>query len=562
MKPWTAAATVGEYRLVEPLGAGGMGEVWRVVHVPTGVERALKASVVDDPEAVLRFEREADAMARLDHPNVARVHTAGQAAGRCYLVMDLARGGDLASRLQQGPLAPGAARSLLGELARAVGYLHAQGILHRDLKPSNVVFTAENHPLLVDFGLVRQLAGSSLTQTGAILGTPSHMAPEQAEGLGQLDVRSDVYGLGAILFHVLTGRPPFVGATPLATLADVLSAPPPDPRAFNPRVPPDLADVCLQALAKDPSARPQSASAFAEVLAAGPAGGPGRTRWVVGLVAACALVVGAWVWAASAAPAESPPVEEALPLAGGGANAQQDPPQTDSAKVHPLDRVLGELELPRLADLENSEASSISRSAKGLLDGTSGWQITKTSNWLWDQGKRKESLALLYHVAQALPDDFSRPGWALLAKRLGEGFHEEAGWNARQWAAEGREVILECYRRGTIEANDADAWLKLGELLLEGSQVLGIQADPEEAVRCFLAVQSAKRLDASPLRQAWFRLAEIALDEHRFPGRPTCEDALGFMEEVVEQSSAGDRHSERAKSLAAKLKAKIAAGGD
>jgi len=290
---WVPGAQLGEYRLLEQLGAGGMGAVWRVEHLPTGAIRALKTSLADEGVEVERFQREARALAELQHPNVTRVHTAGVHHGRRYLVLDLAPGGDLGQRLKAGPLDPEQARRLAHDLALGLAHVHSRGILHRDLKPQNVLFAEDGRPLLADFGLARRVDGSSLTRTGAVLGTPSYMSPEQADGVRGVDERSDVYGLGAVLYHALTGVPPHQGGSPLAVLQQVLRAPVKPPSRLNPAVPAQLEAVCLKALTKDPEQRYPSARAFADALAA-PRAPSSRVHGVAAAAVVCAaLALGA-----------------------------------------------------------------------------------------------------------------------------------------------------------------------------------------------------------------------------------------------------------------------------
>ncbi|MCA8924691.1 MAG: serine/threonine protein kinase [Planctomycetes bacterium] len=264
---WTRGAKVGNYRLEARLGQGGAGEVWRATHLPTGAERALKTLLpFADDEDRARFTREAKALAQLDgHPHVMRIHEVGVAARRPFLVMDLALPEDLAARLQAGPLAEPAARELVLALAGGLEHVHAHGLLHRDLKPHNVLFADDGRPLLSDFGLVRGPDRSSLSRTGAVYGTPAYMAPEQALGL-PIDARTDVYGLGAVLYHALSGRPPFGGASPLAVMQAVVEDDPQPPSRLVPSLSPELERVCLRALAKDPAARFASVHDFAAAL--------------------------------------------------------------------------------------------------------------------------------------------------------------------------------------------------------------------------------------------------------------------------------------------------------
>jgi hypothetical protein len=262
--------TVGDYTLHEELGAGGMGTVYRGVHVSLGHERAIKLlPMTADAELILRFRREGIAQAAASqHPNVVTIHELDQEGGTCFLVMDLVRGGDLATRLRKGPLPVEESVRVIRELAAGLAHVHAQGVLHRDLKPANVLFDEAGTPLLVDFGLayVRQEVG--LTQSGSVMGTPNHMAPEQALGdASALGAWTDVYGLGSVLYTCLTGHPPFRGPV-LKVLHEVVNTEPPSPRAGRPEVPSALEAACLKALAKTPKDRYQTASEFSDALAA------------------------------------------------------------------------------------------------------------------------------------------------------------------------------------------------------------------------------------------------------------------------------------------------------
>ena len=307
---WREGARIADYLLEARLGQGGAGEVWRVTHVPTGAPRALKALLpFADAEDRLRLAREAEALAALDgHPHVLRVHSAGVAAGRAYLVLDLARGESLAELVRRtGPMPPEDARALILALASGLRHVHSRGYLHRDLKPQNVLFADDGRPLLSDFGLVRA-EDSSLTRSGAIYGTPGYMAPEQARG-EPVDERADVYGLGAVLYFALTGHAPFRGKTLTAVLDAVVNLPPTPPSELVPGLPPELEAACLGALAKDPAARPGSARALAEALRARPP--RPTTAKVAALGAGLVLAALAGLVAVWAARAELPSTEPA-----------------------------------------------------------------------------------------------------------------------------------------------------------------------------------------------------------------------------------------------------------
>ncbi|RMG11985.1 MAG: serine/threonine protein kinase [Planctomycetota bacterium] len=287
---------IGPYLLEGELGRGGMGRVYSARHAQTGAKVAVKLLLEPCPELFARFQREVEAQARADrHPSVLRIHTAGLADGRAYVVMDLAPGGSLEERLRRGPLAPLQAAALVRDLARGLAHAHACGVLHRDLKPANVLFGERGEPLLTDFGPARLAGSDRLTRTGEVLGTPAAMAPEQALGeVDRIDERTDVYGLGALLYACLSGRLPFEGGTLIATLDRVVHQAPQAPSSVQPGVPSALEELCLAALAKDPADRPPSAAAFADALDAFLAGaGAPTTPRRRGVLLAGALAVGA-----------------------------------------------------------------------------------------------------------------------------------------------------------------------------------------------------------------------------------------------------------------------------
>ncbi len=289
---------VGDFELLEEIGRGGMGVVYRATQLSLSRTVALKmilpgrlASATD----LSRFRAEAEAAAKLKHPHVVSVHEVGELDGQPYFSMPLIEGTTLAKRLADGPLPPRDAAELLVPICRAVAAAHRHGILHRDLKPSNILIDHEGRPYVTDFGLAKRLhqhdapasghssdaknhslarradadSAANLTATGAILGTPSYMAPEQAAGQrGEVGPASDVYSLGAILFSMLTGRPPFQAASPVDTILQVLEQDPIPPRVLNPNADPDLELIALKCLQKPSDLRYATADALADDLQA------------------------------------------------------------------------------------------------------------------------------------------------------------------------------------------------------------------------------------------------------------------------------------------------------
>jgi CHASE2 domain-containing sensor protein len=259
------------YHVLEEVGRGGMGVVYRACQLSLNRVVALKmilAGPYAGPEERARFQREAEAVARLQHPNIVQVHEVGEHDGRAFMALEFVSGGSLAQRLRQGPLPVPDAVALVVTLARAVEHAHRRGVLHRDLKPANVLLLEDGTPKITDFGLARVMdAETTTTGTGVVVGTPGYMAPEQALGRSrEIGPATDVYALGAILYQLLTGRVPFQADTIVETLDLVRFAAPQPPRELRPEVPPAVEAVCLRCLAKEPAQRYASADALAQAL--------------------------------------------------------------------------------------------------------------------------------------------------------------------------------------------------------------------------------------------------------------------------------------------------------
>jgi hypothetical protein len=297
------------YAIEKELGRGGMGVVYLARSVALQRPCALKmilAGVHSGDGEVQRFQTEAQDIARLQHPGIVQVFEIGEHDGKPFMALEFCGGGSLDAVLAKNPLPPRDAAMLVKKIAAAVQTAHEAEVLHRDLKPANILLTKKGEPKVTDFGLAKKLDEQGATSTGSVMGTPSYMPPEQANGDKAIGPSADVYALGAILYECLTGRPPFRAATPLDTLLQVISDEPVPPRQLNAGVPVDLETICLKCLQKDPTRRYASAQQLGDDLKHWLKGEPIRGRpvgtveravkWVrsnvaVSLLAAAVLLV-------------------------------------------------------------------------------------------------------------------------------------------------------------------------------------------------------------------------------------------------------------------------------
>ena len=303
---------LGDFRLVREIGRGGMGVVYEAIQDPLGRRVALKvlpSIVAMDERPAIRFLREARVVAGLDHPGIVKVLTSGQVDGRLFYAMDLVKGEDLRARLEKGALAPEEAARIAAEVARALAHAHEAGLVHRDVKPANVLLDESGRVRIMDFGLAKESHAGTVTLSHHVLGTPAFMAPEQARG-EEVDARSDVYGVGALLYAMLAGRPPYAEELPSLALAHLLTREPDPLASVRPDLPPGLIEVCERAMARDPNARHASAAELAEELE-GPTVAKERSSTShVATIAILGVVVVAvalfWILRGSRAPAPPP----------------------------------------------------------------------------------------------------------------------------------------------------------------------------------------------------------------------------------------------------------------
>src|SRR5437867_1415414 len=262
---------LGDYELLEEVGRGGQGVVFRARQKSLNRTVALKVISLGQWASkahLKRFRLEAEAAARLEHPGIVPIHEVGERDGSCYFSMKFVEGGQLDEVVRRAPMSIRQATELIAKVARTVHYAHEHGILHRDIKPGNILLDQKGEPHLTDFGLARLVeTESTVTRTKEVLGTPSYMAPEQAvRETKKLTSATDVYGLGAVLYQLLTGQPPFVGGTTYETVKLLLETEPRQPRLLNSKIDRDLETICLKCFEKDPKRRYPAAAGLAEDL--------------------------------------------------------------------------------------------------------------------------------------------------------------------------------------------------------------------------------------------------------------------------------------------------------
>lgn len=358
-------STVGDYQVVSILGAGGMGQVYKVRNVISDRFEAMKVLLPDlahAPELADRFMREIKVHASLEHPNIAGLRTALRVENQLLMVMELVEGVTLQQKLQQGPIPPPQAVDYIMQVLAALDYAHGRGVIHRDVKPANMMLTPAGAVKLLDFGIAKATTDHALTMTGTTLGSLYYMSPEQIQGATTLDGRSDLYSVGVSLYELVTGKRPFDGDSQFAIMAAHLQGTPPPPVQIDPKLPKALNDVILMSVAKSPDARFQNAAGFrnalaglaatpapisepagvsraAAVAATRPAGvQPGRNRrglWmglgaVVMAIAAIAIVQLAPWRGTRAAPSipENKPTVTSTPVATPAASAPADTPSS------------------------------------------------------------------------------------------------------------------------------------------------------------------------------------------------------------------------------------------
>jgi eukaryotic-like serine/threonine-protein kinase len=322
---------IGDYEILNELGAGGMGKVYKVRNLISDRIEAMKILLPDlagRQELAARFQREIKVLAALDHPNIAALRTALTLDNQLVMIMEYVEGTTLTQRMQQGPIPVADAANYISQVLDALGYAHQQHVIHRDIKPANMMLTPQGVVKLMDFGIARSGDESSLTMTGTTLGSLGYMSPEQVKG-EPTDARSDLYSVGISLYEMVTGRRPFRESSDYSIMAAQVNQPPTPPIDVKPGLPPALNEIILLAIAKDPAERFQSADAFKNALSrVGPlptAADPNRTATSINSLPPTATMLPAQPATASTVSARQPQASPAASQPGMAANAAPSP---------------------------------------------------------------------------------------------------------------------------------------------------------------------------------------------------------------------------------------------
>ena len=433
---------LGDYELERKLAQGGMGVVYRARQVSLNRPVAIKlilAGQLASKEALQRFQREAEAVAQLEHPGIVPIYEIGEDQGHHFFSMALIEGDSLAQRLQQGPFPHREAASVMRKVAEAVAYAHEQGIIHRDLKPANILLDRQREPKVIDFGLARLASEDrGLTSTGAVMGTPSYMSPEQAQGEGNhVGPLSDVYSLGAVLYCLLTGRPPFQAASSLDTLRQVLEREPAVVTTLNSEVPRDLETICHKCLQKDPVKRYSSARGLADDLRRWEGGEPITARPI-------STIERGWRWVC-----RNPTVSTLIAttllsiLLGAGASLWfGTQAQVEASRVRNAERqerqarAVAEAEATNAREAEaNSKASEAQARVAEAAARTAEAKAKRTlarSNYFLALSRGKEGrLGEANELLERIPEEDRNVEWGLAAREFEGSNHTWSGHNVR-----------------------------------------------------------------------------------------------------------------------------------
>jgi WD40 repeat protein/tRNA A-37 threonylcarbamoyl transferase component Bud32 len=464
------------YEVVRELGRGGMGVVYRArqtkLNRPVALKMILAGSHAGAAD-LARFQTEAEAIARLRHPNIVQVYEVGEHEGKPYFSLEFCGGGSLEKKLNGTPLPAREAAALVETLARAMQAAHEQHVIHRDLKPANVLLAEDGTPKITDFGLAKKLDEAGQTASGAVMGTPSYMAPEQAGGkTGVIGPACDVYALGAILYECLTGRPPFKAATPLDTILQVVSDEPVPPAQLQSKLPRDLETICLKCLEKEPARRYESAAALADDLGRWQRGEAVRAQppslaYLLGKqlrrhrvpVTAAAIVLLAAVIGVVTSFLQISAALDREKEARGTAEAKEQAAQDSLAK-----------EQKALADLK----AQFSAVARGFCD---------RSELEFRTGRVADSLNSMLRAYEVAPvDDPLRQSYrhllAAQGRSLGKTFLHDSGVHAVAFSSDGRRVLTGSWD-GTARLWDAATGRPLGEPLRHERPVRAVAFSPD-----------------------------------------------------------------------------------